>query len=136
MNGCPCLLIAVYPVAPMDVADLVQRAEGTVELCVCCSACGRKLGLYEARHEDGEITLQHVEPSGVERTANVGGVRKAYPEEAQTWRGYRSGAAAHSVVQFDGHTTYRWSCGCGADIQRRADRLGRIEVDDRGIVLL
>ncbi len=96
---------------PTRLRDLAEREQ---DIEVCCSACGRRLGRYSTNNDDG-LAL-HDDPR---------------PEES-----YRAptGARRFRVLQDDNgqNPRYAWRCGkpCGADIQRRADRLGDLEVDE------
>ena len=101
---------------PTRLRDLADREQ---EVEVCCLACGRRLGRYSTMNDEG-VTL-HDDPR---------------PDEDYR---VRTGARNFLILQERGDgsrssysSRYAWRCGkpCGADIQRRADRLGELEVDE------
>jgi len=93
---------------------------------ICCGACGRRLGKYflDDLGSSGRIVLtdgkgRHSDPTEV--TGNPA-------DRAQGLDfGPRTGAASYS----ESESGYQWRCGCGATPQRRADRFGRLDVDER-----
>lgn len=95
----------------LTLSDILPNEGRVIE--VCHSACGRRLGRYSTSADEGRIEL-YDDP---------------HPE-AEPYR-KPTGARRFNVLMTHGRNIrYQWRCGCGEpDIQRRADRLGRLEVD-------
>ncbi|MFB3738723.1 MAG: hypothetical protein ACE14W_07130 [Candidatus Velamenicoccus archaeovorus] len=83
-----------------------------------CGRCGRSLGAYEVQERDGFVQLY--DQAGSRRALRSAGRRPGV-------RGPRTGRRRVLVEHHAGETYLRWRCGCGADVRRRADRLGRLE---------
>jgi len=102
------------------LAAILEENDDPV-VSVCCASCGRLIGRYVVYlHDDDPGSINLIDP-GIAADGIPGrGVSRM------------TGARAYEVVALYGRRVkFRWRCGCGARPLWRADRLGRLEVDER-----
>ena len=112
---------AVYEASLTDEGGLLVR--------LCCDHCTERIGDYVAHITGLDDRIVLVEPGAYGRHEKATEVTK---DVALRQQGLDRGPITQVRGYRETHGTYTWHCGtCDGNIQRREDRLGRLEIDDR-----